>query len=240
VAPRKGVVSLSFRRGFEQLMLTTRPRGAAPAHDPFRLQGVPASAEPVTLHGGALDGALARVTIDPRAVPHLWAATDRLVVTVSGDLTRHQLIHVAESLQAGAGPSAQTCRADELRVAAQVQGATGAALGEVSVTKVGRRGCDVAGRPQVALVRPDGAPLPLGVVPLRPAFPPVALAPGESASATIEVRNWCGGAVDPVNVRVSIPGVATLSAPLSGGVQLARCDAPSRPPTLGVGWFRHD
>jgi hypothetical protein len=36
--------------------------------------------------------------IDPLAIPHVWVKTDRLVVTVSGDLSREELIRVAESL----------------------------------------------------------------------------------------------------------------------------------------------
>jgi hypothetical protein len=32
-------------------------------------------------------------------VPHLWAFHDGLLVTVSGDLTRSQLLRIAESLE---------------------------------------------------------------------------------------------------------------------------------------------
>jgi hypothetical protein len=32
-------------------------------------------------------------------VPHVWALTDRLVLTVSGDLDRAQLLGVARSLR---------------------------------------------------------------------------------------------------------------------------------------------
>lgn len=34
-----------------------------------------------------------------RTGPYLWAMTNRLVVTVSGDLTRAELLRVAESLE---------------------------------------------------------------------------------------------------------------------------------------------
>lgn len=37
--------------------------------------------------------------VDPLASPHVWALTEDLVVTVSGDLTRGELLEVAESLQ---------------------------------------------------------------------------------------------------------------------------------------------
>jgi hypothetical protein len=36
--------------------------------------------------------------IVPRGIPHLWAKTERLVVTVGGDLGRAELVRVAESL----------------------------------------------------------------------------------------------------------------------------------------------
>jgi hypothetical protein len=60
--------------------------------------------ETVTLASGAFAGAKAEILIDPRSVPHLWAMTDSLVLTVSGDLTRDELLAVAESL-AVAAPS---------------------------------------------------------------------------------------------------------------------------------------
>src|SRR5262249_39730910 len=152
---------------------------------------------------------------------------------------RDELIRVAESLQPNGASSGESCRADELRLDATGQGAGGALLGGVKVTNTGTRACDVEGRPHVELLRADGTALRLRVVVERPAFPPVRLAPGESAFAIFDLRNWCRGAVDPVNVRVSMSGVGALSAPLSGGVQIARCDAPSLPSTLGVGWFQH-
>jgi hypothetical protein len=36
--------------------------------------------------------------LTPRAVPHVWALTDRLVVTVGGDLSGAELLRVAGSL----------------------------------------------------------------------------------------------------------------------------------------------
>ena len=55
--------------------------------------------ETVTLTSGAFAGSAAEVLIDPRAVPHLWAMNDSLVLTVSGDLSRSELLSVAESLK---------------------------------------------------------------------------------------------------------------------------------------------
>jgi hypothetical protein len=96
-APRRAAVEVSFRRGLQQFVVGSQARRGG-AHDPL---GGP-NGEQVTLHGGALDGARAEIVIDPRTVPHLWVATPTLVVFVAGDLTRDELIDVAESLQRSA------------------------------------------------------------------------------------------------------------------------------------------
>jgi hypothetical protein len=93
------VVSLSYRRGLEQFVVTTRLRGNGRWRDPFAPAGVSLRSGQVRLSRGALAGTPAAVVVDVRATPHLWAVTDRLVVTVSGDLTRRQLIAVAEALR---------------------------------------------------------------------------------------------------------------------------------------------
>jgi hypothetical protein len=36
----------------------------------------------------------------PRNTPHIWALTDKLVVTIAGDLSTAELVAVAESLEA--------------------------------------------------------------------------------------------------------------------------------------------
>jgi hypothetical protein len=97
--PSHGVVSLSYRRGLEQIIITTRRRGHGRWRDPFGIQGVPFGSARVRLDDGALVGTVAQVVVDPRTVPHLWAVTDRLVVTVAGDLSRDELIAVAEALR---------------------------------------------------------------------------------------------------------------------------------------------
>jgi hypothetical protein len=93
-SPPRDAVEISFRRGLQQFVVGSQARRGA-AHDPFGGPG----REKVTLHGGALDGATAEIVIDPRSVPHLWLATPKLVVFVAGDLTRAELIAVAQSLQ---------------------------------------------------------------------------------------------------------------------------------------------
>jgi hypothetical protein len=97
------VVSLSYCRGFERLLVTTRLRhvpGFADAwSDPLATgEGIRDRPEPVQLERGALSGVEANLLIVPRNTPHIWALADELVVTVSGDLSRDELVRVAESL----------------------------------------------------------------------------------------------------------------------------------------------
>ncbi|HEX2045924.1 MAG TPA: hypothetical protein VHF23_09875, partial [Gaiellaceae bacterium] len=102
--PSTDVVSLSYRRGFDQIVVTTRLRhvtGSADVWDDPLATGEGFRDEPerVTLGRGALADVEAKLLIVPRNVPHLWALTDELVVTVAGDLGRGDLVRVAESLR---------------------------------------------------------------------------------------------------------------------------------------------
>jgi hypothetical protein len=100
--PVGNIVSLSYRRGLDHFIVTTRPIGGDPSAwgDPLATgEGYVDQPESVTFSDGALRGRAGELLIDPLAVPHVWAMTDRLVVTVSGDLTRAELLRVAESLQ---------------------------------------------------------------------------------------------------------------------------------------------
>jgi hypothetical protein len=56
--------------------------------------------ERIRVAAGALEGVQAELLIVPRNTPHIWAKTDKLVVTIAGDLSRAELIAVAESLRA--------------------------------------------------------------------------------------------------------------------------------------------
>ena len=102
--PSTDVVSLSFRRGLDQMLVTTRRRDVAGRPDAWtdplatgeRFRDRP---EPVVLGRGTLSGVEAKLLLMPRNVPHLWARGDELVVTVSGDLGRAELVRVAESLE---------------------------------------------------------------------------------------------------------------------------------------------
>jgi hypothetical protein len=96
-------VSLSYRRGLDHFVVTTRLVGASTSawSDPFATgEGLVRAREQVSFSSGALAGRDGELVIDPLAEPHVWVLTQDLVVTVSGDLTRDELLQVAESLEA--------------------------------------------------------------------------------------------------------------------------------------------
>lgn len=95
------VVSLAYRRGLDRVVVTTRLAGQGKWSDPLAKAGTPTGRpERVQLERGALSGVEANLLIVPLAIPHLWARSDELVVTVAGDLDRDGLLRVAESLEA--------------------------------------------------------------------------------------------------------------------------------------------
>jgi hypothetical protein len=99
--PVGDVVSLSYRRGLDQFIVTTRPVGPNPSawRDPLASgEGYPDQPEQIVIKAGALAGDEGELLIDPLAIPHVWVKTDQLVVTVSGDLTRDELLRVVQSL----------------------------------------------------------------------------------------------------------------------------------------------
>lgn len=98
------VVSLGYRRGLDRFVVTTRLRHVPGFQDiwddPLGTgEGFRDDPERIHLTAGALDGVQVELLIAPRNTPHMWAKTDKLVVTVAGDLSREELIAVAESLQ---------------------------------------------------------------------------------------------------------------------------------------------
>lgn len=104
--PSTDVVSLSYRRGLDQILVTTRlrhvPDWSGAWGDPLATgEGFVDDPESVHLRRGALSDVEANVLIVPLNVPHLWAQTDDLVVTVSGAVSRADLLRVAESLAVG-------------------------------------------------------------------------------------------------------------------------------------------
>jgi len=107
----RNVVTTAYRRGFELVVVATRCRrtrkppcsktGGFPRwSDPIGAgEGTVVDERPLALSEGALADSRARLVIDAQAVPHIWALTDNLVVTIAGPLSANQLIAAAGSLQ---------------------------------------------------------------------------------------------------------------------------------------------
>ncbi len=116
---REGV-SLAYHRGLDRILITTRLRGpiidgrepgSLPGQcteclgnsswsDPLASgEGFIDDPEELTVAAGALIGSPAQLLIRPRTTPHVWAVGTSLVVTVSGDATREELLAILESLQ---------------------------------------------------------------------------------------------------------------------------------------------
>jgi outer membrane lipoprotein-sorting protein len=91
------VASLRYADGLDEFVVTTRTQAGNETTDPFQIPGLAGSPTAVRLERGALAGADAHVVVAPTVAPHLWAVTDALLVTVSGDLDRAQLVAVANS-----------------------------------------------------------------------------------------------------------------------------------------------
>lgn len=95
--PAAPVVAISYARGLDQLVVTTRPLvGTLDAwEDPFGVELVRVTPAPV--QGGYPGG----VVVEPGAVPHLWAVVDGKVVTVSGAASARELVAVFRSAVGG-------------------------------------------------------------------------------------------------------------------------------------------
>ena len=96
----RNVVNIAYRRGFARILVTLRERTPGEWVDPMASgEGIVDRPERVRL-GGALAGAeRAELLISAQGTaPHVWALTGSLVVTVSGDLSRAELLDVAGSL----------------------------------------------------------------------------------------------------------------------------------------------
>lgn len=111
----RNVVSVAYRRGLDQIVVTTRSTGTARRcsitapgtgstacwADPVASgEGFVDQPDRFTVAGGALAGARAEIVISPRGVPHVWTIDDRLVVTAAGDASAEELHRIAESFAA--------------------------------------------------------------------------------------------------------------------------------------------
>jgi hypothetical protein len=103
--PSLDVVSSSYGRGFDEIVVTTRRTEsstgslAADWRDP--LQGstaVTAKPERIAFTGGALAGEHGYLVLEPDTLPHIWTAGPELVVTIAGTVDRAELLQVANSL----------------------------------------------------------------------------------------------------------------------------------------------
>jgi hypothetical protein len=96
----RGVVTLSYRRGLDQLVVSTRLAGDGSWSDPLATgEGYVDKRETVVVNEGALGGSQAELVIVPRGIPHAWSLGDGLVTTVAGPLGRADLLRVLESLE---------------------------------------------------------------------------------------------------------------------------------------------
>jgi hypothetical protein len=117
-------LSLAYRRGIDALYVSAEPNsnhtemmGSKPEggtwhrwrvslDDPFRkawgrsLTYLRRHTTRVRLHGGAFDGCVAHVVLDPSVLSHLYVRNGAYTATVSGDLTEEEMVAVAESLGA--------------------------------------------------------------------------------------------------------------------------------------------
>ncbi|MBA2615164.1 MAG: hypothetical protein H0U90_05190 [Actinobacteria bacterium] len=98
----RSVVSTAYRRGLSRVIVTTRLLGqdASAWSDPLALnENVTDKGQPFEFAGFA-----GFLVVRAGDVPHAWGLDDRFVVTVSGDLTRGELVRVARSLAPLDGP----------------------------------------------------------------------------------------------------------------------------------------
>ncbi|CAN5878541.1 hypothetical protein BH23ACT12_BH23ACT12_09540 [soil metagenome] len=99
--PSEDVTNVTYRRGLDRLVVDVYRTGPDPSAWTDPISGGESTVETpevVTLSSGFLEGQQANIVIEPGTPPHLWVVTDEFVVTVSGDLTRSELIKTAESL----------------------------------------------------------------------------------------------------------------------------------------------
>jgi hypothetical protein len=96
------VVSLRYRRGFEQVVVSTRPSPVSVGQhwaDPFPRPSGPAPTSMVDLTGGAIRGHRADLVAGGSGGPQLWGSNGVLAVTIAGDVITDELTRIGESLR---------------------------------------------------------------------------------------------------------------------------------------------
>ena len=134
--------------------------------------------------------------------------------------------------------SAGACRPAALMVRAGRDGETGVVHIGAAISNIGDAPCSLPVVPvRIELVPASGAALPLRVEP--PLGDPSAwilIPPGVDDGADLIAywTNWCGGAIGPLELRITFEiGEAAVPANLDGTL-LARCDNPAGPATIQI------
>jgi hypothetical protein len=99
--PDTDVISLAYRRGVQQVTVSTRRDGGPTVDwvDPFGTNQTD-QPEEVRLQAGRFHGTTVQeVAGDPVSPPHLWGRADGIVFTLAGDVSPAELRRMAESLQ---------------------------------------------------------------------------------------------------------------------------------------------
>jgi hypothetical protein len=101
---RDRVPSVLYTRGIDSFAVDAWPRSEGePVADPLgngTLPRVQETEEKVVLQGGALKGKTAAVVIGLDSPPHLWVDAGTYTITITGGLTRDELVAMADSLAA--------------------------------------------------------------------------------------------------------------------------------------------
>jgi uncharacterized repeat protein (TIGR01451 family) len=149
-------------------------------------------------------------------------------------------------------PGTKTCGPADLTATAEWEGATATMAGGVSVTNVSATACMLDGPPKVVVIRAGTRTMtatyranagggPAGSTPPGPGL----LEPGDRGGWWLFWQNWCGPALVPTTVVVTLPGGGTIVAkrdpqnPNPGIGSTPRCDAPEYPSTLEATAFEY-
>lgn len=133
------------------------------------------------------------------------------------------------------GDAVPPCGSDDLAVVVSWERDGTGLRGQVIAENVSGRPCQLAGKPGVTPLRPDGTPLPAHtVITLEMRTPGyVILQPGERAAARVTWASWCGQQASG-RARVDWPG-GSVAASVHGPVQ-PEC-SQGRPGNLTASWF---
>jgi Protein of unknown function (DUF4232) len=147
------------------------------------------------------------------------------------------------------GDATGMCVAADLAASGGWQGATGSMAGEIFLENLGPATCALRGYPRVVVRDAWNDVLPVHVVDGATGGPPTArrhpglvtLAPQQQEGTGVMVQwfNWCGDALAPFSLMLSLPGGGRLwPQPINTVDNFSgrpRCDEPSRPSTMDVG-----